>query len=595
MNMCGTAVRRCVPPERLVIGALVAGAIAMGTSADAQITIQNSGSTVGLLATNAPDIQCMGIGQAWMTGGVGVGDFNNDGWPDLFVIGGGLAADKLFINNGDGTFTNQAATWGVAALHGGVGVAVGDYNKDGWQDIYVTSFGSPGQPGQPGKHRLYRNNGNGSFSEVAVQAGVNVTTTNVANGYGAAFGDYDLDGNLDLFVASWKDLIGIGNGGTGNRLFHNNGNGTFTDVTSAALGNAMAGVWGFQPAFVDMNGDRYPEILLTGDFGTSRYLINNANGTFTNFTSASGTGVDSNGMGQTVGDFNRDGILDWYVTSIFQDNPPPNIHDGNALYQGLGANLFQEISVAAGANDGGWGWGTIAVDLDRDGWTDIVEGNGRNAGEWANEREYLWRNNADGTFTEMGVAAGLDLAGDARGLVWLDADRDGDQDFIITVNNAPMRYYKNITPSKGAWLNLKFNTATNPLLAPNGFGTRVVLSAGGQSYVQYFSGGPSYLSTSELGLYFGLGNVGIIDQLQVFWSRGQVTTLSNVAVNQFLTIAAPIPSDINADGVVNVADLLAVINTWGPCPAPPAACVADTNGDGIVNAADLLRVINNWG
>lgn len=557
-----------------------------------QITLTNASSAAGLSTAHMPDTQCIGFGQYWMTGGIGIGDFNNDGWPDIFMIGGGLTADKLFMNNGDGTFTNLAAEWGVAVLHGGNGVAVGDYNNDGWLDIYVTSFGQAGIPGQPGKHRLYKNNGNGTFTNVAAQAGVNYTTTTVANGYGACWGDYDLDGKLDLFVTSWKDTSGGSNNGTGNRLFHNNGDGTFTDITSLALGNAFAGVWGFQGCLTDMNGDLFPELLVSADFKTSRYLVNNGNGTFASFTTASGTGKETNGMGQAVGDFNNDGLLDWYVTSIYLDDPPPNTNVGNMLYINQGANVYAEHSQLAGVNDGGWGWGTIAVDLDQDGYQDIIEVNGRNAGEWANEQEYLWHNNGDLTFTEISRAAGLDLGGDARAVAYLDADRDGDLDFLITVNSSTLRYYRNDTSNQGNWLQVTLDTSTNPLLASNGYGSRIIATAGGLTYVRYINGSPSYLATSQLMAHFGLGSAKLIDQLKIYWNRGNVTTLSNVTVNQFLIVHAPIPADITADGIVNVDDLLALINAWGACQTP---CPADVDGNGTVNVDDLLALINNWG
>ena len=581
-------------------GVCWAGALAVSGAAmlcivevRAQIMVVDATASTGLANTHMPDIACLSIGQFWMTGGVAVGDFNRDGWPDVFVIGGGQTPDKLFINDGDGTFTNQASQWGLSVLHGGNGAAVGDFNRDGWPDLYVTSFGTPGQAGQPGKHRLYKNNGNGTFTEMAVAAGVNYSTTNTfASGYGGCFGDYDLDGDLDLFVANWKDQSTLGNGGTGNRLFRNNGNSTFFDATATAIPLGLQGVWGFQGAFVDMNGDRYPELLVAADFETSRYLINNGNGTFTNFTVGSGTGLDDNGMGQTVGDFNRDGLLDWYVTSIHKDTPQPDDDVGNMLYTNQGRDIYAENSVPAGVNDGGWGWGTVAVDLDNDGWLDLVEVNGRQgAGEWQDELEYIYQNNGNGLFTRLPPSCGLNLAGDGRALAWLDADRDGDQDFVISVNSGAFRYYRNDTPNQGNWIRVVLSTTTNPHLPPDGFGALVKVRAGEIVWDQYMSGSPSYLATSEQSLHFGLGQIKAIDSVEVHWSRGQITTINNPAMNQFLTISAPIPADINASGSVDVDDLLEVINGWGTCPGP---CPDDTNASGVVDVDDLLEVINNW-
>ncbi|MCZ6603017.1 MAG: VCBS repeat-containing protein, partial [Planctomycetota bacterium] len=225
-----------------------------------------------------------------------------------------------------------------------------------------------------------------------------------STGAGVALLDYDLDGDLDLCVVSyWGEH-------QGNRLFRNNGDETFTDVTDVALGMGVFEVWGFQPAFVDMNGDRYPELLISADYETSRYLVNNADGTFTDMTVASGTGLDDNGMGQAVGDFDNDGLLDWYVSSIHQLIPPPGHNSGNMLYVAQGSHCYVESSVATGTNDGGWGWGTVTVDLDNDTWLDIVEVKGRPAkgGEWINEPGKLFHNDGDGTFTEMAAATGFD-------------------------------------------------------------------------------------------------------------------------------------------------------------------------------------------
>lgn len=250
---------------------VVLAAIAAAHGASAQV-LQFSDRTAqaGLTAVNT--VAPPPVSETWlMTGGAAVGDFNNDGWQDVFVLGGPGAPDKLYINNHDGTFTDQAAAWGVAATHWGVGVAVGDFNNDGWLDIYVTSWGTDGYSCQ---HKLYRNNKNGTFTDVAEIAGVQSTCNSlyVADGFGTAFGDYDLDGHLDLAVAGW--LPGTGS----NRLFHNNGDGTFNDTT-AALNLDMTNEHGYSPRFLDMNGDGYPELLWVGDFGTSVYFINNKDGT----------------------------------------------------------------------------------------------------------------------------------------------------------------------------------------------------------------------------------------------------------------------------------------------------------------------------
>ncbi len=585
---------RVGPCGRACLVAVVGGGVAIPAGlAGGQVVLVNRTAQAGLTSTHNVDIIGIPGTQEWQTGGLAVGDFNNDGWQDIFWIGGGLAADRLFINDGDGTFTNQAAAWGVAGPHCGNGAAVGDYDRDGWLDIYVTSFGPAGGCGTPGSHRLYHNNGNSTFTNVAAAAGVRYScpqgTGNPA-GYGAAWGDYDLDGDLDLCVTSWWGTA------DGNRLYRNNGDGTFTDVTVAALGGAVNGVWGFQPAFVDMNGDRWPELLIAADFLTSRYLINDGDGTFTDFTGPSGTGLDENGMGQAVSDVNLDGRFDWYVTSVYgvKTRPPGS---GNKLYLALAPHQFLEVAVFAGVADGGWGWGTVAVDLDHDGYEDLVEVNGRPApgSEWINVREKLFYNNGNGTFSEIGQAAGIDLADEGRGLVRFDADNDGDQDLMISTYEGPLTYYRNETPSIGHWLRVSLDTSTNPQLAPQGFGSRIAVTAGGETYMRFVSGDPSYLATSEPTAHFGLGGAAVIDELRIEWARGYDTVLTGAPADQHLVITAPVPGDLDASGGVGITDLLALLSAWGPCPAPPALCPADLDGDGIVGITDLLALLANWG
>ncbi len=577
------------------LGALLVLGVAASQSAG-QITLENRSVAAGLVANHAADEICI-CAQSWMTGGMAVGDFNNDGLQDIFWIGGGATADKLFINQGGGTFIDRASDWGIDGLHAGCGASVGDYNDDGFLDIYVTSFGDPdvcnpelcfpADVDQVGVHRLYRNNGDGSFTNVAEEAGVSFSSQTIGTGYGSAFGDYDLDGDLDLFVASWFPSA------DGNRLYRNNGDGTFTDVTDDALGDGIDDVWGFQPAFVDMDGDLYPELLLAADFETSCYFRNNGDGTFTNITVESGTGLDDNGMGQTVADFNNDGLLDWYVTSVHNATPPPGNNPGNMLYLNLGNHSYEEVSIEAGVNDGGWGWGTVALDLDQDGWMDIVEVNGRNSKQWEPERAKLFHNLQDGTFEDIAEIAGLDSDGQGRGVVAFDADNDGDLDLAISTNAGPLAYYRNQTAA-GNWLRVLLDTSGNPLLPPNGFGARIVATIGGVSRHRHLNSNPSYLATSELSVHFGFGEETLIDELRVIWSRGYETVLTNVAVNQHLTITAPSLADLSADGIVGPTDLAQLLVAWGPV-TDSSTLFADLDNDGAVGPTDLAILLVAWG
>jgi len=215
-------------------------------------------------------------------------------------------------------------------------------------------------------------------------------------------------------------------------------------------------------------------------------------------------------------------------------------------------------------------------------------------GEWACEQGYLFHNTGAAVFADIAVAAGFDHAGEGRGLAYLDADNDGDLDILVTTNSDALTYYRNDTAG-GNWLRLTFDTTGNPLLAPDGFGTRVLATVGSQTYVRYVSGSPSYLSVSEPQIHFGLGAAQIVDELRIQWPRGYVTVLTDVAVNTQMTIVAPPLGDLDADGVVGIADFLSLLGGWGPCPVPPAACLADLDADGVVGIADFLTLLGNWG
>ncbi|MHC5022280.1 MAG: CRTAC1 family protein [Planctomycetota bacterium] len=572
------------------VTALIAAALP-AIPAGGQVVLTDATAEANLIATHAPDETAIPGSQEWMTGGLAVGDFNRDGWPDIFYVGGGGQPDRLFINHaqpGMVGFTDLATDWGIADLHCGNGASVGDFDGDGWPDIYLTSFGAAGTAGQPGQHRLYRNTGTGGFENVAQDAGVNFSSISIATGYGSAWGDYDLDGDLDLFVASWMESA------HGNRLYRNEGDGTFTNVTDAAIGPITAQFWGFQPAFADMDGDLYPEILIAADFEDSRYLLNNGDGTFTNLTPANGTGVDDNGMGQTVLDVTNDGILDWYVTSVHQETPNKGQDVGNMLYLGLGNHQYVEASGPTGTNDGGWGWGTTAVDLDADGWTDLVAVNGRPAkgSEWIDERAKMFYN-LGGVFLEMAEITGPDSTGEGRGLVWLDADQDGDLDLAISNAGGALEFYRNDTVNAGSWLQLVFDTSGRSLLPPDGFGVRVEVDAGGQTYTRLLNGSPSYLATSEHLVHVGMGSAQLIDEVRIRWPRGQVTVLSNLGVDQRLAIVAPGAADLDANGSVEIGDLLDMLSLWGPVSSA-AALRGDLDNDHEVGITDLLALLAAW-
>jgi hypothetical protein len=508
------------------------------TLAHGQFSFSNQTVSAGVSATHS----ISSILDPLYPGGGTVGDFDGDGFQDIFWLSGGdgAQADKLFINDGDGTFTDEATAWGIASAHKGKAACTWDYDDDGDLDIYVVSAGAPGAGTQAGAHKLYRNNGNDTFTDVAVAAGVNATVTSgIADGWSASPNDYDLDGDLDLFVGGSLP----GNGGS--RMFRNNGNGTFTDVTGS-IGDGGTGlfaglnvnVYGFSPRFVDVNGDHYPELLFTADYGTSLFFRNNGDGTFTNWSGPSGTTLEENGMGSSIGDYDRDGNVDWYVTSVYFGIPG---WTGNKLYMGNGDLTFSEISDSAGVYDGGYGWGALSIDFDHDGWVDIVEMNGGLCpGSLCVEPAYLWRNNGNETFTEMAVASGINYTLPGRACVNLDIDNDGDQDMALFANNDAFRLYRNdLTPGPTThWLRVFLDTGARPGLAPHGLGARISVEIGGVKQYRWIDQAINFLSTGELSAHFGLGTATTVDVLRVEWPDGTATELTNVAVDQTLTVAA---------------------------------------------------------
>ena len=531
-------------------GSCVVVVLCASTWACAQsLTFSNQTVAAGAAYTYETPIDSPDWWAAWMIAGGTIADFNNDAWPDIYMLRGGLAPNVLLINNGDGTFTDQAPAWGMDHTHFSVGAAAGDFNNDGWIDLYVTSHGITDES-QVGDHRLYRNNGDNTFTDIAEAAGVNKTTDSLADGFGAAFGDYDLDGDLDLCVVGWYV-----NEPNRNKLFRNNGDETFTDVTSEAIDYDLDKVSGFSPRFVDTNGDRYPELLIAADFHTSQYFVNNTDGTFTRRTVEAGVGLDSNGMGAAAADFDNDGLIDWYVTSIHHPDLP-HIYSGNMLYLNQGDDTFIEVSEERGVNDGAWGWGTDAIDFDHDGWLDIVEVNSE-FGALPDEQEYLFINQGDAHFQEQALDAGFVLYCDARAVGTLDYDNDGDRDIAVFSYDDGLYLFRNDLAGPGAnWLEIALDTSLDHTLAPNGFGTRVECTAAGVQRVRVLDAGANYLGGSELTIHFGLGAAPIVDTLDILWNNGRTTTLQNVDVNQTITIHA-CPADVNGDTILNILDFVA--------------------------------------
>jgi len=530
-----------------------------------------------------------------MSGGGVAGDFNNDGYHDLFMLAGGGYADYLFINNQDSTFTNQAQSWGVDVFEHAFGASAVDFNNDGYLDIFVTSYGPASEPAAAGEFKLYQNNGpdeNGhwSFTNVAEQVGVNRLLDGVKDGLGSAWGDYDLDGDLDLFICGYNENRIC------NRVFNNNGpdeNGhwSFTDVTDQT-GIAQTGIRGFLPQLVDMNNDRYPELILIADSGTCKYFVNNRDGTFSNRTDQARGIETANGMGVDVGDVNNDGLLDLYVSSITY---PETNGPGNVLLIQNEDGSFDNTARENGTYNGHWGWGVLIADVDNDADRDLVETNGY-IGTFSGDPAVLFENTNSGIeFNEVAHQAGFIQNGQGRGIVRLDIENDGDLDIAIFEYNGQLRLFRNEvitneTPADRNWIRIKLDTSERASLAPDGIGAMIKVYANGQSQILPIHCGASQCSASPIETHTGLGASTIIDTLRVQWPDGSFTTQTNVPADQIITISAPSsPADYTNDHAVNADDVYAFIKLLSANDL-----VADHNGDMQLNFFDIASFLRDY-
>lgn len=482
---------------------------------------------LGNFVERAADVGLVGTSQISQVfpilGGGAVGDINGDGWPDVFFPSGGNGPDKLFVNQRDGTFVDEAADWGIDLTHLSASAAIADYDGDGRQDIFVLSFGAVGNP-QPGHHRLYRNTGTG-FLEQAQSAGVATTSTSVADGWSASWGDYDLDGDLDLAVAGYRLDP------TSNRLFRNNGDGTFADVTESAGLSDLEEVAGFAPVFVDMDGVDGPELIWIGDFSTSMYFVNNGDGTFRDTTPESGTSLDNSEMGVAVGDWNMDGRFDFYVSTIGTNN----------LYLNQGDNVFVNVADEVSVATTGWGWGVTAMDIDNDASQDIIVAN-----QESRNFAFLGAGTEPLVFVEDGLGLGFGPGDDGRGMAELDADRDGDQDLVVFTSGKPLRYFENRVPPAGnRWLAVELERAEYADVPPGGIGAKVQIRLGNRWLSDLVSAGNGYMSQGEAVAHFGLGPADRVDELRVEWPNGHVTRRFDLEPDQRIRLQA---GDVMSDG-----------------------------------------------
>ena len=508
-----------------------------------------------------------------VTGGVALFDYDGDGLLDVYFVNGASyealkgkesgRRSALFHNNGDGTFTDVTDKAGVGNYRWGMGVAVGDYNNDGCPDLYVTNFG---------KNRLYRNNCDGTFTDVAEQAGVAVSGATPIWSTGATFGDYDRDGKLDLFVAGYvkfdvehpplpgsaivrgdfcqyrgKPVMCGPRGLVGERdfLFHNNGDGTFSEVAEKAGVADPPGYFGFGAAFADLNNDGWLDLAVANDSTPNYLYLNRGNGTFENASYPSGFALNENGleqasMGLAVGDFDNDGWLDLYVTN-FSD-------DYNTLYRNEGGGNFSDISFQLGLATPTipfLGWGVAFLDYDNDGWKDIFVANGHVYPEVDNydwgttwkQRSLLFRNLKGKKFELVPAATGSGLAvlQSSRGAAVGDLDNDGRIDIVINNLDGPPTVLHNVTQPSGNWLTLRL---VGGLKSPrDAIGAKVYLTAGGIRQREDVISGGGYLSQNDMRLHFGLGTQTHVEKLEVEWPDGEKETVTVPGINRILTIA----------------------------------------------------------
>lgn len=466
-------------------------------------------------------------------GGVAVGDYDADGWPDLYVVSGSAGQNHLFRNLGDGTFEDatEVARVDLPGIESS-GPVFADIDGDGWLDLFVlaTAVEDDKLP-----IRLFRNLGNGRFTNRTDATGIVISQDTALS---AAFADIDRDGDLDLFITHWGSLAGSPPTGM---LWRNEGGFEFVDVTAAAgivhrFHPEMSGMdWMFTPNFADIDSDGWPDLLLANDFGTSQVFRNDGDGTFSEITTPAID--DENGMGAAVGDYDNDGDLDWFVTSIWdplgvQQDVPTVGSTGNRLYRNDGDGSFVDVSEDAGVRWGDWGWAASFGDVNLDGHLDIYMVNGMGQLEDGNEWIYftadpalLWLSNGDGTFRERSIPLGVADTGMGRGTVLFDYDRDGDLDiFNQNATQAPVLYRNDLEEDTHFAVVRLVDSGSNR----EAVGARVHLTIGDTTQMRELRSGNGYVSANAVEAHFGIGASETIDQLEVHWPDGSVTTTTDV-------------------------------------------------------------------
>ncbi len=496
--------------------------------------------------------------------GVAFYDYDNDGWLDIFFVNGtrleGFTKgeeplSRLFKNNRDGTFTDVTLKAGVGRSGWGQGVCIGDYDNDGFEDLFVTYFG---------KNVLYHNNGDGTFTDVSVKAGVAGTRNRWSTG--CAFLDYDRDGKLDLFVANYIDMDlatapvpesgpclykGVmvacgppGLKGSKNILYHNNGDGTFTDVSEKSGILDTAGTYGLGVLVADFDNDGWPDIYVADDSVSSILYQNKKNGKFVDVALEAGCALSPDGkpqagMGVSTADYDLDGNLDIVKTNFAGDTP--------SLYHSLGGANFEDATFTAGlgAHTQFLGWGCGFFDFDNDGWPDILICNGHVYPEVEQlkteagypQRKLLYRNLRNLRFEDVSMEAGPGISEPvaSRGCAFGDFDNDGDLDFVVNPVNDVPQLLRCDSLTGNHWIKVRtIGVKSNR----SGIGARIkcVTRVPGEprlhAQIDEVRSGGGYISQSDLRVHFGLGKVEHVEVLEIRWPSGQVDTLKNLVADR---------------------------------------------------------------
>jgi hypothetical protein len=501
-----------------------------------------------------------------MTGGVALFDYDNDGLLDIFFTNGAAIpsleksdpsySNRLFRNNGDGTFTDVTEKAGLKGIGYSMGVAAGDYDNDGFVDLYVTGVN---------RNQLFHNNKDGTFTDVTEKAGVGGLVPKFGKAWSVAAGwfDYNNDGRLDLFVVNYLnykintathcvqqgipaycspvDFLGMPN-----ILYRNNGDGTFTDVSDASHISQYVGK-GMGVAFADYDNDGFTDVFVSNDTFENYLLHNNGDGTFTNTATLAGVAYNAYGnaiagMGADFRDIDNDGRPDIFETAMFQEGFP--------LYRNSGDGQFQDVSGTAGLSvltSRSTAWGVGIFDFDNDGNKDLFTANSDildNAMELAHRPfalpNQIFRNKGNLTFEDLTSKAGASFSVPAahRGAAFGDLNNDGKIDVVVTVLNGPPEIWMNRSPNRNHWIILKLVGVKSNR---DGLGTKVKLTTSQGTQYNHASTAMSYNSSSDKRVHFGLGSAGVIDTLELTWPSGIKQILKNVKADQVLTVTEGAP------------------------------------------------------